>query len=327
VGRLRVACIGSGFIAGRHLAALAGFPELKIVAVADPLVDRAEHTAARFGARAYDDGLALLAAEELDAVWLCVPPFAHGSLERAAVERGVAFFVEKPLALDVPTAAEIATRVADRGLLTAVGYHWRSLDVVAQTLRLLRDDPPQLVLGQWLDATPVAPWWSQRNGSGGQLLEQSTHLFDLVRLLCGEVLSVCAAEARMDRLRWPEADIPTASSVLLRLRSGAVGSISSSCLLDGRYFVGLRLVAQGRVVEVRERALSDHELHVDGQQVARSDQDPIATEDRGFVDALLGRAEPRLAAYDEALRTHALVCAADRSARDGLPVILGQDPA
>ena len=91
---VRVGCVGTGFIAGRHLAALASFPDVEVVAVADPLRERAEDAAGRLGARAYDDGLALLAQEELDAVWLCVPPYAHGPLELAAVDRDLPFFVE-----------------------------------------------------------------------------------------------------------------------------------------------------------------------------------------------------------------------------------------
>jgi myo-inositol 2-dehydrogenase / D-chiro-inositol 1-dehydrogenase len=51
----------------------------------------------------------------------------------------------------------------------------------------------------------------------------------------------------------------------------------------------------------------------------QSDQDPVAREDREFVDALRGQGAVRVP-YAEALRTHALVCAADRSAREGVPV-------
>ena len=76
---LRVACVGTGWIAMRHLAAIAEIPGVDIAAVADPIRERADDTARRFGARSYSDGLALMAAEDLDAVWLCVPPFAHGS--------------------------------------------------------------------------------------------------------------------------------------------------------------------------------------------------------------------------------------------------------
>ena len=322
MSRLRVGCVGTGFIAGRHLTALSAMQDVEVVAVADPVVGRAETAAGRVGARSYDDGQVMLAAEDLDAVWLCVPPFAHGPLERAALARELPFFVEKPLAVDMAVAQEVADGVRAQGVRTAVGYHWRYLDVVEQARALLRELPAQLVLGQWLDATPAAPWWSQRSSSGGQLMEQTTHLFDLARLLCGEVDSVRAAESTLARGERPQADVPTVSSALLRFRSGALGTISSSCLLEARHRVGLRLVTPGRVLELRERALSDHELRVDDVAVARSDQDPIAEEDRAFVAALLGREDDVRVPYDEALRTHALVCAVDQSARTGLAVDL-----
>ena len=82
--RLRVACVGTGFIAGEHLRALSDLPEVDVVAVAATQPERADQAAARYGARAYADGLTLLEAEELDAVWLCVPPFAHGALNSLA---------------------------------------------------------------------------------------------------------------------------------------------------------------------------------------------------------------------------------------------------
>ena len=123
MSRLRVAVVGTGFIAGRHLAALAGFDDVEVVAVADAVPARAEEAAARSGARPHPDGIALLETEELDAVWLCVPPFAHGPLEAAAIARGLPFFVEKPLGPDLATAEAIGAEVAAAGLTTAVGYH------------------------------------------------------------------------------------------------------------------------------------------------------------------------------------------------------------
>jgi myo-inositol 2-dehydrogenase/D-chiro-inositol 1-dehydrogenase len=323
----RVGCVGTGFIAGRHLAALAGFEDVEIVAVADPVRERAADVAARYGARAYDDGLTLLATEELDAVWLCVPPFAHGPLEDAALDRRLPFFVEKPLAHDLATAARIDERVRDQGLLTAVGYHWRHLDVVEQATAVLQTAPVQMVTGRWLDSTPAAPWWSRRDQSGGQVIEQTTHLFDLARLLVGEVDTVFAAELSAPRAGLPGADVPTASSTVLRFSSGAVGTMSSACVLPSRHSVGLQLVAEGTVVELTERALNDHDLRVvssDGEQVVHSSQDPIAREDREFLDALRGATGPVRVPYEEALRTHALAWAADRSGREGRPVSVAE---
>jgi predicted dehydrogenase len=322
MSRLRVACIGTGFIAGRHLAALSGFDDVDVVAVADAVPGRAEEAAARWGARASADGLALLESEDLDAVWLCVPPFAHGPLEAAALARELPFFVEKPLAVDLATAQEVARGVRETGLVTAVGYHWRHLDVVAQAAGLLRDTPAELVTGQWLDRTPTAPWWSRRGSSGGQVLEQTTHLFDLVRHLVGEVDTVSALEVTRPRREFPDADAPTAAGALLAFTSGAVGTISCTSALGWRHAVGLRLLGAGLAVDLGERSLTDHELNVttaDGSEVTASTQDPIAVEDREFLDAVRGLTTVRVP-YLEALRTHALAWAADRSAREGTPV-------
>jgi myo-inositol 2-dehydrogenase/D-chiro-inositol 1-dehydrogenase len=322
VNRLRVACVGTGFIAGRHLSALSGFDDVEVVAVADAVPGRAEAAAARWGARASADGLALLETEDLDAVWLCVPPFAHGPLEAAALARGLPFFVEKPLAVDLATAQEVARGVRETDLVTAVGYHWRHLDVVARAADLLRDAPAQLVAGQWLDRTPAAAWWSRRGASGGQVLEQTTHLFDLARHLVGEVDTVSALEVTRPRRDFPDADAPTAAGALLAFTSGAVGTISSTSALGWRHGVGLQLLGAGLVVEVGERSLTDHELRVttaDGAEVTSSGEDPIAREDREFLDAVRGLASVRVP-YAEALRSHAVAWAADRSAREGTPV-------
>lgn len=320
--RLRVACVGSGFIAGQHLRALAGLPDVEIVAVADTQPERAEETATRHGARPYGDGLTLLETEDLDAVWLCVPPFAHGALELAAIDRRLPFFVEKPLALDLPAAERIADRLAGTGLTTAVGYHWRHLDLVHRAADLLAEEPAQLLTGYWLDKTPPVPWWSQRAYSGGQVVEQTTHIFDLARRFAGEVETVAAVERSAPD--GPE-DVATAATALLQFVSGAVGSISSARVLGWRHRVALQVVADGRVIELSERGLTDHELRVvsaDGEEVLRSEENPIATEDREFVDVLLGRVQQVRVPYEEALRTHALACAADRSARQGGPVRL-----
>ena len=330
MSRLRVGCVGTGFIAGRHLSALATFPDVEIVAVADPVGARASEAADRHGARAYGDGLELLAREELDAVWLCVPPFAHGALERAAIDRRLPFFVEKPLAADLDTAASIAAGVRETALLTAVGYHWRHLDVVERAVDALAGRTVQLLTGHWLDGTPSAPWWSQRNRSGGQVLEQTTHLFDLARLLVGEADVVSAVEVTLPRPRLPGADVPTASTTTLQFSSGAIGTISSTCALRWRHRVGMHLFAEDTVVELLERGLGDHELRVctsDGDRVLQSDQDPVRREDREFLDALHGLGKGVRVPYEEAFRTHALAWAADRAARHGgLVRLVGSAP-
>lgn len=321
--RLRVGCVGTGFIAGKHLAALSRFDDVEVVAVADSVAERAAAAASAHDARSYTDGVDLMESEDLDAVWFCVPPFAHGPLEEAAVRQGLPFFVEKPLAHDYATAERIAGLVEDAGLLTAVGYHWRYLDLVQQVRELVEDRPPVLLTGYWLDSTPPVPWWVRRGQSGGQLVEQTTHVLDLARLLVGEVSDLVTAHVPV-ACEGPDGGdlVPLASAVSLRFESGAVGSVSSARVLPARHRVGVHLVGEGYAVELRERAIVDHELSVvtaTGTMLEQSHQDPIAAEDRSFLDAVAGDGDGVRCSYAQALRTHALACSAEQPSSGGGP--------
>ena len=316
----RIGVIGAGYIGRKHLDSLIGFDDVRIVAVADRIIDRAREQAARCGAKAYEDHERMLDAEELDALYICVPPFAHGPPEAAAVERGLPFFVEKPLALDLATADEVARGVRDRGLVTAAGYHWRYLNVVERAQEILSENPPRLALGFWLDETPPVAWWTEEARSGGQMIEQTTHVFDLARLLVGEVRSVHAVGARSARPAFPSSDVSAVSVSTLRFDSGALGTVSSTCLLSGPHRIGLHLFCEGLAVE-----MSREDLVVEdgkGRRVYERQGDPIAREDRDFVDAVRGGEDRIRVPYAEALRTHRLAISAARSAREGRTIEL-----
>ena len=324
--RTRIGFVGAGGIASRHLGNLLEFPDVDVVAVADPVAERAEGLAARCGAKTYPDHTAMLGEDRLDALYICVPPYAHGEPEFAAVEAGVNFFVEKPVAVDLETAEEIATAVeAAPSLATAVGYHWRYLDIYEQTQALLEENPARLALGYWLDSTPPPGWWAQRGLSGGQTIEQTTHVLDLARTLVGEVTTVYAAGSRIERDEFSEADIDDVSTATLQFETGAVGSISSTCLLDWPHRIGLHTVSDGMVIE-----LAEFEVMVDvgqGRPVTPADCDPFVRADRDFVDAVQGKENRIRVSYLEALKTHRLACAVDRSASEARPVELAAETA
>src|SRR3954464_7718756 len=89
VSGLRVGLVGAGGVGQRHAQTLAGLDGVRLVAVTDVDAARTEELARRHDARAYPDVEALLAASGLDAVWVCLPPFAHGASERLLLEAGL----------------------------------------------------------------------------------------------------------------------------------------------------------------------------------------------------------------------------------------------
>jgi myo-inositol 2-dehydrogenase / D-chiro-inositol 1-dehydrogenase len=314
----RIGVVGAGFIAGRHAETLCSLPDVAVVAVCDPQQDRATALAAKVGAVASPDVTTMLERVPLDAVYLCVPPAMHGAPERAVLERGLGLFVEKPLGLELAQADALAAEIDKAGVPTATGYHWRYLDTVEKAVELLAGRPPRLLSASWLDRTPGSPWWATRAVSGGQVVEQATHLLDLCRLLAGEVTAVTAVAASSPAGRG---DIDHVSAGTLRFAGGAVGALTTTCLLPRGWRIGLEVVADGIAL-----GLTEHELVVDDgteRRTIRAAVDPLRREDADFVAAVRGEPVTPRAPYAEALRTHRLTLALAEAAAAGTEVRLG----
>ncbi|WP_374945011.1 glycosyltransferase [Sphingomonas sp.] len=315
VERTRIGFIGAGGIAHRHFGVLEQFDDVEIVAVADVDLARATEASARFGARAFDDAAAMLDQVEVDAIYICVPPFAHGEPERLAIDRNLPFFVEKPVALDIGTAEDVAAAVDRLGLVTAVGYHWRYLDTVDEVRGLLAHTPARLLSGYWLDSTPPPRWWWKQGASGGQMLEQTTHLVDLARYLVGDVVRVYGQSGHVARPEFPGLDVATTSTATLTFAGGAIANFASTCLLGWNHRVGLHLFGERLAVELTDRDVMIDTGH--GRPVRGNRADPVVLEDRDFIDAVQGKENRVRCPYPQALETLRLALAIEQSAAEG----------
>ncbi len=310
--RVRIGLVGAGGVGARHARTLAGFPDVELVGVTDVTPEAADVLAGELGVPVVADVDRLL-GRPLDGVWLCVPPFAHGELELAAVRAGIPFFVEKPLATGVEVAEEVAGAVAGAGLPTATGYHWRHLDTVAVARAVCAAHRPRLVDATWLDEVPPPAWWSSRERSGGQVVEQLTHVLDLARLLAGEVAEVRATAAPSTA---EGRDVDDATAALLSFDSGAVGTVTAACSLPGKLAAGLAVVCDGAAVELTETSLTV--TTAGGADRSEPRVDGRTAVDRAFVDVLAGGAPAAgLVDYAEALRTHRVAVAIAESVRTG----------
>ncbi|SCF41815.1 Gfo/Idh/MocA family protein [Micromonospora saelicesensis] len=315
----RVGLVGAGGVAQRHARVLAGFDDVELVGVTDVASEAASALAAQHGGRACAD-VAELLATELDAVYVCVPPFAHGPAEEAVIEAGVPMFVEKPVAVDLSTAERIADLVARRGLRTAVGHHWRYLSVLDQARDLLADRPVRMVSGAWLDKVPPVAWWSRRDRSGGPVVEQAAHVLDLIRVLAGEVTEV-TAYGNGTPPPVDGADIDSVTTAALRFADGAVGTLSAACVLGWKHRAGLEILADGLALAITEDGLSIRDA--DGERHVPADPEAARVAvDRAFVDAVRGVGDDVRVPYAEALATQRLALAVADSARTGTTVRL-----
>ena len=302
---MKVAVIGAGNIGGKHIGILAEEPGVEIVGIVSPSPERGAAAARQWNVRAYASHDELLAREQPDAVWVCVPPWAHGPVEAALIERRIPFFVEKPLSADRDTAERIAQSLDGKGLVTAVGYHWRAMDTMAEVRYTLAANPARMVLGAWHDATPPPEWWRHRATSGGQVVEQATHLFDAARYLVGEASVVASTATRYGQAAYPDSDVADLSAALLRFANGATGVFTATCLLGGLAAQYVQIVCERLLISITRKGVTYDTG--DSLREVPLGNDPFVAEDRAFLEAVRrGDTAPVPCTYADALLTHRL---------------------
>ena len=190
---IKVGMIGTGYFSMFHAEILSKLEGVEITAIYGTSLDKAEAMAAKFPhAIGYADLDTMLDASHLDAVYICVPPMAHGEIELALIKRRIPFFIEKPLSQNNEIPAKIVAELKRNPLLTSVGYHYRYSDSIAKLKSMINDQNIGIVLGYYMTSMPKVPWWRNQASSGGQFIEQTTHIVDLLRYICGEVEEVNA---------------------------------------------------------------------------------------------------------------------------------------
>lgn len=310
---VKIGFVGTGGIANHHMRNLAEIPEAEMVAFCDIVEEKALGAATTYGGKAYTNYADMYAEEALDAVYICVPPFAHQQQELAAIERDIAIFVEKPVATTMALAKEIEAALLAKNIVSAVGYHWRYMDTTERAIKQLGAQPVGMALGSWMGSMPGVAWWRVLGQSGGQIVEQTTHIFDLARHLLGEVESVHAT-ARTGLMQDVENyDIHDASITNLRFKSGIIASITSACMLSAGSQVGLDLYQRDQVVRLAHRTLTIDSA--EASEVFELGNNPTRAEDRTFLLAVQsGDASEIRCDYSEAVKTLEVTLAATQSA-------------
>ncbi|WMT91947.1 Gfo/Idh/MocA family oxidoreductase [Pelagibacterium sp. H642] len=122
---LRVGLLGCGHISRDHLIAWANCPGADVVAVCDPVEDRAAAQAEAFSITAvYTDPAKMMAEADLGAVDIVTPRHTHAGMIRLAAENGLHALCEKPLCPTLEQAEALVAEIGDR-VRVMVNENWR----------------------------------------------------------------------------------------------------------------------------------------------------------------------------------------------------------
>ena len=319
----RVGIVGCGYFGNFHLDILNKMEQVEVCALAAGNTQRLVETGKKApGARLYADHHEMLDREQLDALFVCVTPARHDDIERYAAQKGVHLYVEKPIGLSMDEVSATADAIERAGILCSVGYQERYSCGMDAVKALLAKTQAGLVAGRWVGGMPAPLWWRQKDQSGGQIVEQCTHIFDALRFLFGEAQSIYTAAQKGLVTGVPSYDVEDCSTSTVLFQSGVTACVQTGCYCKSTFEAGFDIYLPDEKIEyvwgqcMRRRAGN----HVD---TLPFEAEPHAEAVRAFINAVQHRdAAPIRSSYRDAAKTLALTLSANESMRTGKPVAL-----
>lgn len=194
---IRLAVVGLGKMGLSHFAMINAHPRVSVDAVCDSTGYLLDVLSKYTGVRTFSDYEAMLREVPLDAVLIATPSSLHAAMARAALERGLHVFCEKPFCLDAADGAALARLAGEKGLVNQVGYHYRFVAAFQEVKRLLEAGvvgDVSHVLAEAYGPVVLRPkgstWRTQRVAGGGCLYDYAAHPLNLVNWYFGSPVGV-----------------------------------------------------------------------------------------------------------------------------------------
>jgi len=336
---LKVGIIGYGWVAGAHIEAIQASHAAQVVAVCSSRSIDETELEQKHGSpmRAYNKVGDLLKDPTIDVVAICSYPNQHREHAVAAARAGKHIILEKPMALSWKDCVAIDRAVTQAGVLCCVCFECRFSSQFLTTKSIIDQGLLGKVhYGEVDYYHGIGPWygqyrWNTRKASGGSsLLSAGCHALDALLLCMGsEVQSVHSLSTGSKHKDFKAYEYDTTSVTLLHYRDGRVGKVTSVIDCHQPYYFHTHLVGS-------EGSLLDNRLHsnlLGGLDKSRwselsmkcldsgdvSDH-PYRSQFEAFFQAIARKRPMPLTDIKDALRTHQILFAADRSAQIGKPV-------
>jgi predicted dehydrogenase len=255
---LGVGIVGYGFIGKVHAFAHRALPffydplpaPTQLVGVCTATAASGEKAKSQAGFDvATTDYRDLLARDDIDVIHCCTPNDAHRDLLVDALKAGKHVYCDKPLALTVAEAEEVAALARRSNVVHRMTFNYRFVPAILRAKQLMDDgfvgDVFQFRIAYlhagYVDPNRPRSWRLQMARSGGgALMDLGVHVFDLARHLLGEFAEV---NARLDTFihERPDpktgapapVDVDDVALVQARTASGAVGTLEATRLATG----------------------------------------------------------------------------------------------
>jgi len=338
---LGAAIYGAGWVAGEHARAYQKCARTKLVAVGSRKAESARKCATYAEA---PDALITTDFDELlkhpgvDIISITTPPDIHADLTIRAAKAGKHVCIEKPIALDWKSCVEMHKAVKQAGVKSIVAFclHWNPS--LLNTRSLIDSGavgtPYYVEVDYWHGIKkwyPQYPWSVTKAQGGSSLLSAGCHAVDAMRWFAGvehdvEEVSAFNIEHKGDNKDW---EYPPSTVLICKFKNGTVGKVAS--ILDCKMPYSFNVDVIGTRGTIRDNRVWSESLYP-GQTgwstiptILPDSGDVTHHPFDGQIESLVASildGKKCLPDLDDAVKTHELVFAADRSAETGKTVKL-----
>ena len=332
--KFNVGIIGYGRIARGHIAAVNATSQAQVTSVCSARVlDPAALSAAHGSAiTCYQDLGNFLAQPDLHAVSICSYPHLHARHAVAAAQAGKHLIIEKPLALKHEDCLAVRDAVGLANVKACVCFEhrfssqFRSIKAVLDRGLLGKIHYGEVDYYRGIGPSFRAYQWLTKKESGGNsLLAAGCHALDALLFFMGtDVQSAsCYATHSLNR-DFARYEYPTTSVTILKFRDGRVGKVASVLDALQPFYFHVHLVgSEGSLLDNKFYSTQLGELdknrwsELSLKLVDETDPPdrPYQAQFEAFFDALSRGQDMPLTSLKDALLTHEVIFAAERSAQ------------
>lgn len=255
---VRVAMLGTGFIAEFHLQVYSRLSGVEVVSVLGRDPERTKTFAAKsgigFAAATFED---LTSGPDFEVVDLCLPNHLHRDFCIQAARAGKHIICEKPLARNAAEAREMLDEAEKAGVIHCYGENW----LFSPDMLEIRDTIQRGIIGKplWLrgregHSGPHTPWFYDRElAGGGALLDMGCHVIGAFNWLLGE--SAQEVFCHTETLHH-HTDCEDNAIAVIRYPGGAVGQVEASWTVRGGMAVTIEIWGDEGMLSYDRSALS-----------------------------------------------------------------------
>jgi predicted dehydrogenase len=273
---LRTAILGCGQFAHQHARILTSLKEeVQLVAFCDQNIRQANEFSTLYtntNASIYSDHTSLFEQEKIDLIIICLPPFGHSNEVEMAAERGINILIEKPIALNSDDAWKMVEVTEKAGVKTQVGFKFRFGEAVENLkAKIITGEagPIALISARYFCNSLHSSWWRDKTKSGGQLVEQVIHMFDLLRYLGGNPSEIFSTQKNLFHQDIEGYTIEDVSATIISFQNGGIGVVyATNNAIPGKWINDYRVVSKNITAEFKNA--NQAEFYITNQDPVKS---------------------------------------------------------